>query len=95
MLRNVWGDPDRYTKSYFPEELGGKLYLAGDGAVRDEDTGYFTIAGRIDDMLNVSGHRLGTMEMSRHSSLIRWLRRPLSSVALTMRPARSSSRSWC
>jgi acetyl-CoA synthetase len=63
MLRNVWGDPDRYTKSYFPEELGGKLYLAGDGAVRDEDTGYFTITGRIDDVLNVSGHRLGTMEI--------------------------------
>ena len=63
MLRNVWGDPDRYTKSYFPEELGGRLYLAGDGAVRDEDTGYFTITGRIDDVLNVSGHRLGTMEI--------------------------------
>jgi len=63
MLRNVWGDPDRYRKSYFPEELGGKLYLAGDGAVRDKDTGYFTIMGRIDDVLNVSGHRLGTMEI--------------------------------
>ncbi|MGF6596642.1 acetyl-CoA synthetase [Paraburkholderia sp. GAS448] len=63
MLRNVWGDPDRYQKSYFPEELGGKLYLAGDGAVRDKDTGYFTIMGRIDDVLNVSGHRLGTMEI--------------------------------
>jgi acetyl-CoA synthetase len=59
----VWGDPDRYKKSYFPEELGGKLYLAGDGAVRDKDTGYFTITGRIDDVLNVSGHRLGTMEI--------------------------------
>ncbi|MGP8437963.1 acetate--CoA ligase [Paraburkholderia fungorum] len=63
MLRGVWGDPERYRKSYFPEELGGKLYLAGDGAVRDEDTGYFTITGRIDDVLNVSGHRLGTMEI--------------------------------
>ena len=63
MLRNVWGDPERYKKSYFPEELGGKLYLAGDGAVRDKDTGYFTIMGRIDDVLNVSGHRLGTMEI--------------------------------
>ncbi|WP_250492162.1 acetate--CoA ligase [Caballeronia sp. GAWG1-1] len=63
MLRNVWGDPDRYKSSYFPEELGGKLYLAGDGAVRDKDTGYFTIMGRIDDVLNVSGHRLGTMEI--------------------------------
>ncbi|MFK4447460.1 acetyl-CoA synthetase [Caballeronia udeis] len=62
-LRNVWGDPERYKKSYFPEELGGKLYLAGDGAVRDKETGYFTIMGRIDDVLNVSGHRLGTMEI--------------------------------
>ncbi len=62
-LRTVWGDPDRYKKSYFPEELGGKLYLAGDGAVRDKETGYFTIMGRIDDVLNVSGHRLGTMEI--------------------------------
>jgi acetyl-CoA synthetase len=63
MLRNVWGDPERYKKSYFPEELGGRLYLAGDGAVRDKETGYFTIMGRIDDVLNVSGHRLGTMEI--------------------------------
>ena len=63
MLRNVWGDPERYRKSYFPEELGGTLYLAGDGAVRDKETGYFTIMGRIDDVLNVSGHRLGTMEI--------------------------------
>jgi acetyl-CoA synthetase len=63
MLRNVWGNPDRYKSSYFPEELGGKLYLAGDGAVRDNDTGYFTITGRIDDVLNVSDHRLGTMEI--------------------------------
>jgi acetyl-CoA synthetase len=63
MLRTVWGDAARYKKSYFPEDLGGKLYLAGDGAVRDKETGYFTITGRIDDVLNVSGHRLGTMEI--------------------------------
>jgi len=63
MLRTVWGDPERYKKSYFPAELGGNLYLAGDGSVRDKDTGYFTIMGRIDDVLNVSGHRLGTMEI--------------------------------
>jgi len=63
MLRGVWGDTERYKQSYFPEDLGGKLYLAGDGAVRDADTGYFTITGRIDDVLNVSGHRLGTMEI--------------------------------
>ena len=63
MLRTVWGDPERFKKSYFPEELGGKLYLAGDGAIRDKETGYFTIMGRIDDVLNVSGHRMGTMEI--------------------------------
>jgi acetyl-CoA synthetase len=63
MLRTVWGDPERFKKSYFPAELGGKLYLAGDGTVRDKETGYFTIMGRIDDVLNVSGHRLGTMEI--------------------------------
>ncbi|CAD6562089.1 acetate--CoA ligase [Paraburkholderia sabiae] len=63
MIRTIWGDPERFKKSYFPEELGGKLYLAGDGSVCDKETGYFTIMGRIDDVLNVSGHRLGTMEI--------------------------------
>ena len=63
MIRNIWGDPERFKKSYFPEELGGNLYLAGDGAIRDKKTGYFTIMGRIDDVLNISGHRLGTMEI--------------------------------
>ncbi|QCP48840.1 acetate--CoA ligase [Trinickia violacea] len=63
MIRTIWGDPDRFKKSYYPEELGGKLYLAGDGSVRDKATGNFTIMGRIDDVLNVSGHRLGTMEI--------------------------------
>ncbi len=61
MIRNIWGDPERFKK-YFPEEMGGKLYLAGDGAQRDKD-GYFWILGRVDDVLNVSGHRLGTMEI--------------------------------
>ena len=63
MIRTIWGDPERYRKSYYPEELGGKTYLAGDGAIRDDKTGYFTIMGRIDDVLNVSGHRMGTMEI--------------------------------
>ena len=63
MVRTIWNDPERYKTSYFPEDLGGKLYLAGDGAVRDAVTGNFTIMGRIDDVLNVSGHRLGTMEI--------------------------------
>ena len=61
-LRTLWGDPERFQKTYFPEELGGKTYLAGDSAHRDDD-GYFWIMGRIDDVLNVSGHRLGTMEI--------------------------------
>jgi acetyl-CoA synthetase len=62
MLRTIWGDPERYKKTYFPDEFKGKLYLAGDGASTDHD-GYFRIVGRIDDVLNVSGHRLGTMEI--------------------------------
>lgn len=62
MLRTLWGDRERFRKTYFPVELNG-YYLAGDGAVRDPVTGYFTITGRIDDVLNVSGHRLGTMEV--------------------------------
>jgi len=63
MIRTIWGDPERFKKAYFPEEMGGRLYLAGDGAVRDAQRGYFRITGRIDDVLNVSGHRLGTMEI--------------------------------
>jgi len=63
MIRTIWGDPERFKKSYYPAELGGHLYLAGDGSIRDKITGYFTIVGRIDDVLNVSGHRMGTMEI--------------------------------
>jgi acetyl-CoA synthetase len=62
MLRTIWGDPERYRKTYYPEEFRGRYYLAGDGASYDED-GYIRIIGRIDDVLNVSGHRLGTMEI--------------------------------
>ncbi len=62
MIRTIWGDPERFKKSYFPDELKG-FYLAGDGAVRSADRAYFRITGRIDDVLNVSGHRLGTMEI--------------------------------
>ena len=63
MIRTIWGDPERFKKSYYPDEFKGKYYLAGDGAIRDAHTGYFTITGRIDDVLNVSGHRMGTMEI--------------------------------
>ena len=62
MIRTIWGDPERYRKSYYPDDFKGKYYLAGDGASTDED-GYYRIMGRIDDVLNVSGHRLGTMEI--------------------------------
>ncbi len=62
MIRTIWGEPERFKASYFPPELKGS-YLAGDGAIRDAVTGYFTITGRIDDVLNVSGHRMGTMEI--------------------------------
>lgn len=62
MIRTIWGDPERFKKSYYPADFQGRYYLAGDGANVDLD-GYFWIMGRIDDVLNVSGHRLGTMEI--------------------------------
>ena len=60
MLRTVWGDPDRYVEQYWKRFPG--IYFTGDGARRDED-GYFWIMGRVDDVINVAGHRLGTMEV--------------------------------
>jgi acetyl-CoA synthetase len=60
MLRSVWGDPDRYVSTYF-SELPGK-YFTGDGA-RTDDDGYYWLMGRVDDVLNVAGHRLGTAEV--------------------------------
>jgi acetyl-CoA synthetase len=60
MLRTIHGDPERYKKQYWSEIPG--VYFTGDGARRDED-GYFWIMGRIDDVINVSGHRIGTMEV--------------------------------
>jgi acetyl-CoA synthetase len=65
MLRTIYGDPERYKKQYWSEIPG--MYFTGDGARRDED-GYFWIMGRIDDVINVSGHRIGTMEVE--SSLV-------------------------
>lgn len=66
MLRTIWGDDQRYVDTYFPK-FDGRFYLAGDSARKDED-GYFWIMGRIDDVVNISGHRLGTMEVE--SSLV-------------------------
>ena len=62
MLRTIWGDEDRYVDTYY-SKFGDKMfYFAGDGARRDED-GYYWVMGRVDDVINVSGHRLGTMEI--------------------------------
>ena len=63
MIRTIWNDPDRFKRSYYPADFQGKYYLAGDGAIRDAKTGYYTITGRVDDVLNVAGHRMGTMEI--------------------------------
>ncbi|MCC6319735.1 MAG: acetate--CoA ligase [Gemmatimonadaceae bacterium] len=63
MLRTIWGDDQRYRETYFSKWPGRPdLYFPGDGAKRDED-GYFWILGRVDDVLNVAGHRIGTMEV--------------------------------
>ena len=60
MLRTIWGDDERYREQYWSQIEN--IYFAGDGARRDQD-GYFWIMGRIDDVINVSGHRLGTAEV--------------------------------
>jgi acetyl-CoA synthetase len=80
MLRTIWGDDQRYVDTYF-SKFGGKYYLAGDSARKDED-GYFWIMGRIDDVINVSGHRLGTMEVE--SALVAHAR--VAEAAVVSRP---------
>ena len=64
MIRNIWGDPERFKKSYFGDckKDGKPVYFTGDGAMMDDD-GYITITGRTDDVINVSGHRMGTAEV--------------------------------
>ena len=65
MIRNVYGDPDRFRRTYWehiPPKDGQYVYFAGDGARKDED-GYYWVMGRVDDVISVSGHRLGTMEV--------------------------------
>jgi len=92
MIRTIYGDPERFRKSYYPEEFQGKYYLAGDGAIRDEKTGYFTITGRIDDVLNVSGHRMGTMEIESalvsHTTLV-------AEAAVVGRPDETTGEAIC
>jgi len=91
MIRTIWNNPERFKSSYFPEELGGRMYLAGDGAIRNKETGYFTITGRIDDVLNVSGHRMGTMEIE--SALVA---NPLvAEAAVVGRPDETTGESIC
>jgi acetyl-CoA synthetase len=60
MLRGIWGDPKRFAEQYFGKY--GKVYFTGDGAHRGKD-GYFWVIGRVDDVMNVAGHRIGTMEV--------------------------------
>jgi acetyl-CoA synthetase len=60
MMRSIWGDPDRYVQQYWSRFPG--IYFTGDGARRDQD-GYYWLLGRVDDVLNVAGHRIGTMEV--------------------------------
>jgi len=91
MIRTIWGDPERFKASYYPAELKG-YYLAGDGAIRDKDTGYFTITGRIDDVLNISGHRMGTMEIESalvaHTTLV-------AEAAVVGRPDETTGEAIC
>jgi len=91
MIRTIWGDDARYRASYFPAELRG-YYLAGDGASRDRETGYFTIGGRIDDVLNVSGHRMGTMEIE--SALVACTEL-VAEAAVVGRPDETSGEAIC
>ena len=90
MIRTIWGDDDRFRKSYFPDEFQGRYYLAGDGANRDLD-GDFWITGRIDDVLNVSGHRLGTMEIE--SALV--LNPLVAEAAVVGRPDATTGEAVC
>ncbi|MEJ8849787.1 acetate--CoA ligase [Variovorax rhizosphaerae] len=92
MIRNVWGDPERYKSSYYPQDFQGRYYLAGDGAIRDAVTGNFTITGRIDDVLNVSGHRMGTMEIE--SALVSCTRL-VAEAAVVGRPDDTTGEAIC
>ena len=60
MLRTIYGDPDRYVQQYWSKYKN--IYFTGDGAKKDKN-GYFWIMGRVDDVINVAGHRIGTMEV--------------------------------
>ena len=89
MLRTIWGDEQRYYDTYW-KKFKGKFYLAGDSAHRDKD-GYYWIMGRIDDVLNVSGHRLGTMEIE--SALVSHPR--IAEAAVVSRPDEIKGEAIC
>jgi acetyl-CoA synthetase len=80
MLRTIWGDNERYVKTYWAQ-FKNKYYVAGDSTHRDAD-GYYWIMGRVDDVLKVSGHRLGTMEVE--SALVAYPR--VAEAAVVGRP---------
>jgi acetyl-CoA synthetase len=80
MIRGVWGDNERFVDTYW-SKFGGRYYFAGDGARKDKD-GYFWIMGRVDDVVNVSGHRLGTMEVE--SALVK--HEAIAEAAVVSRP---------
>lgn len=87
MLRTIYGDDDRYQKTYWDQQPG--MYFTADGARRDED-GYIWIMGRVDDVLNVSGHRLSTMEVE--SAMVQ--HKAVAEVAVVGNPIRSKAREF-
>ncbi len=82
MARTIYNDPERYEKQYWSDIPGS--YFTGDGARMDAD-GYYWLMGRVDDVINVSGHRLGTMEIE--SALV--AHKKVAEAAVVGRPARS------
>jgi acetyl-CoA synthetase len=78
MLRTIYGDPERYKQQYWSQIPG--MYFAGDGARIDQD-GYFWLMGRVDDVLNVAGHRLSTMEIELKNQLRQWVAKEIGPIA--------------
>lgn len=91
LLRTVWGNDERFVSGYYPKHIAnGQYYVAGDSAYRDTD-GYFWILGRIDDVLNVSGHRLGTGEVE--SALVKHM--DIAEAAVVGKPHPIKGESLC
>jgi len=79
-MRTIYGDPDRFRRTTGHPKDGQYVYFAGDGARRDQD-GYFWVMGRVDDVINVSGHRLGTMEVGQL-----WFHPAVAEAAVVSKP---------